>query len=84
MEINLRHFSNLVLILTEIMNLFVKVSETLKAETVFIWLEKIRLLTGEKGLGACSGLELTLMLPSDYGHGDSRILNVIFMLFMVI
>lgn len=39
---------------------------------------------GGEGLGAFSELELTLMLPSDCGHGDSRILNVIFLLFMVI
>lgn len=39
---------------------------------------------GGEAFRACSGLELTLMLLFECGHGDSRILNVIFMLFMVI
>lgn len=67
------------------MNLFVQsVPKLWKRNSFHLARKKNPSATGEKGLGACSGLELTLMLPSDYGHGDSRILNVIFMLFMVI
>lgn len=39
---------------------------------------------GGEGLWACSGLELTGMLLSECGHGEGRILNAIFMLYMVI
>ena len=57
---------------------------TLKAKQLLIWLEKNPSAVGGEGLGACSGPELALMLLSECGHGDSRILNVVFMLFMVI
>lgn len=86
MEINIPHFSSLVLIPVEISEfLFSKYShsENFEGKTV-IHLARSNPSTAGEGSGTCRGLEFTLMIPSECVHGDSRTLNVSFMLFTVI
>jgi len=74
-------FSSLVRISVEISEfIFPKCpsKENFESKTVIHLARKTPSAVGGEGLGACSGPELTLMLPSECGHGDSRILNVIF------
>lgn len=63
------------------MNLFfpsVLSVENFESKTVTHLARRTPSAVGGEGLRACSGPELTLMLPSECGHGDSRFLNVIF------
>lgn len=58
--------------------------ENFESKVVIYLVRNNLFVVGGEGLWVCSGLELIGMLLFECGYGEGRILNVIFMLYMVI